>query len=316
MIYPILNDITFNVYQGESLGIVGESGSGKSVLAHTIMGLLPANGQVYRGQILYKKEDLLRIAAKKRQAYRGDQMAMVFQEPMTSLNPVHTVGKQVMELILKHRKISKKEAFDWVVDIFDKVGIPQPDNFAKRYPHELSGGMRQRVVIALAIALSPDLLLADEPTTALDVSIQAQILELISALQETMKMATMLITHDLGVVAGMCQRVLVMYAGQVVESGLTEDLYANPRHPYTSALLDSIPKLDQNTEFLSAIKGVVPHPQRMPKGCRFAPRCDRSFDKCLKEEPELYNFSDNVSARCWLYSQEMTDYAKSESIRN
>jgi len=301
VIIPILKDITFRIHSGESLGVVGESGSGKSVLAHAIMGLLPSNAQVYNGEIIYEGRDLLKLNPKKRRQLRGDRMAMIFQEPMTSLNPVYTVGSQVVELIRAHRKISKKEALAWAVDIFEKVGIPQSNDFANRYPHELSGGMRQRVVIALAIALSPVLLLADEPTTALDVSIQAQILELIQSLQDNMKMATMLITHDLGVVAGMCRNVLVMYAGQVVETGETEELFKFPKHPYTKALLKSIPKLDQNTEFLETIKGMVPHPQRMPEGCRFAPRCEVAMDQCHREEPDMHSFSEYAGVKCWLY---------------
>ncbi len=316
VLIPILKDININVYSGESLGIVGESGSGKSVLAYSIMGLLPSNGQVIGGQILYRNTDLLKLSTKEYRRFRGNRIAMVFQEPMTSLNPVHTVGRQVVELIRAHRKISKKEALLLAIDMFDKVGIAQPEEFAKCYPHELSGGLRQRVVIALAIALSPSLLLADEPTTALDVSIQAQILELIKKLQMDMHMATLLITHDLGVVAGMCERVVVMYAGQVVEKGDTNSLFENPRHPYTAALLKSIPKLDQDTEMLSAIKGTVPHPERMPAGCRFAPRCDRAFEKCHKEEPNFYELSENVGTRCWLAQQENASHVETESARD
>ena len=301
IIIPILKDVTLSIQAGESLGVVGESGSGKSVLAHAIMGLLPANARIYNGEIFYQSQNLLQLDAKRRRQLRGDRMAMIFQEPMTSLNPVYTVGRQVMELIRTHRRVSKKAAFEWSVDIFDKVGIPQPASFANRFPHELSGGMRQRVVIALAIALSPVFLVADEPTTALDVSIQAQILDLIKSLQNKMKMATMLITHDLGVVAGMCRRVLVMYAGQVVETGATADLFSVPKHPYTEALLDSIPKLEQDKEFLETINGMVPHPQRMPAGCRFAPRCQKAMAQCHREEPGVYSFSDQASVKCWLY---------------
>lgn len=316
VLIPILKDVNITVYRGESVGIVGESGSGKSVLANSIMGLLPSNGKAIDGQILYKGNNLLKLSPKEYRAYRGDEIAMVFQEPMTSLNPVYTVGKQIVELIRAHRKMSKKEALDMAVEIFEKVGVPQPDEFAGRYPHELSGGMRQRVVIALAIALSPSLLLADEPTTALDVSIQAQILDLIKNLQVNMNMATLLITHDLGVVAGMCERAIVMYAGQVVEKGDTHSLFKHPRHPYTEALLESIPKLEQDTEFLSAIKGTVPHPQRMPVGCRFAPRCHRALEKCHRSEPGFFDVSGNTGARCWLYEQEIVDHDQSESNRN
>ena len=313
VIVPILKDVNLHVYRGESLGIVGESGSGKSVLAHSIMGLLPSNGQVIDGQVLYQGHDLLQLSPKEYRQYRGNRIAMVFQEPMTSLNPVYTVGWQLAELIRAHRKIPKREALAQVTDIFEKVGIPEPADFAKRYPHELSGGMRQRVVIALAVALSPELLLADEPTTALDVSIQAQILELIKTLQERMQMATILISHDLGVVADMCQRVVVMYAGQVVEKGETNALFEHPNHPYTAALLESIPRLDQSAEFLPVIQGTVPHPQHMPSGCRFAPRCRRAFEKCHSMEPDFYEISEHVGARCWLFQQEHAGHAGSES---
>lgn len=297
-----VNGISFNVNEGEILAIVGESGSGKSVTSLSIMGLLQGNGRVTGGEILYKGEDLLKKSETEMQAIKGDKISMIFQEPMTSLNPVYRIKDQIMENILTHnKKMSKKEALQRTIEMLRTVGIPSPEERANDYPHQMSGGMRQRVMIAMALSCDPDLLIADEPTTALDVTIQAQILELLYEMREKFNMSVMLITHDLGVVAEAADRVVVMYCGQIVESADVKSLFAQPMHPYTLGLLKSIPRLeDESKEPLYMIKGMVPNPLHMPKGCPFSDRCDRCMEVCRQKEPELRPVGDHM-VRCFLY---------------
>ena len=297
-----VNNLSFHVNEGEILAIVGESGSGKSVTSLSIMGLLSDNGKVANGEILYRGEDLLKKSESEMRAIKGDKISMIFQEPMTSLNPVYRVKDQIMESILTHNsKMDKKEALKHTIDMLRTVGIPSPEERAEDYPHEMSGGMRQRVMIAMALACQPDLLIADEPTTALDVTIQAQILELLYEMREKFNMSVMLITHDLGVVAEAADRVVVMYCGEIVESADVKSLFAEPMHPYTLGLLKSIPRLeDESKEPLYMIKGMVPNPLHMPKGCPFSDRCDRCMDICRQKKPELRPVGDHM-VRCFLY---------------
>ncbi len=297
-----VNGLSFHVNEGEILAVVGESGSGKSVTSLSIMGLLPGNGRVTKGQILYRGEDLLKKSENEMRAIKGDKISMIFQEPMTSLNPVYRIKDQIMESIMTHNKtVSKKEAFDRTVEMLRTVGIPSPEERANDYPHQMSGGMRQRVMIAMALACSPDLLIADEPTTALDVTIQAQILELLYNMRKKFNMAVMLITHDLGVVAEAADRVVVMYCGQIVESAEVKSLFAKPLHPYTLGLLKSIPRLDdESTDPLYMIKGMVPNPMHMPNGCPFSDRCDKCMEVCRQRKPELRKVGDHM-VRCFLY---------------
>jgi peptide/nickel transport system ATP-binding protein len=297
-----VNGLSFHVNEGEILAVVGESGSGKSVTSLSIMGLLSDNGRVTKGQILYRGEDLLKKSENEMRAIKGDKISMIFQEPMTSLNPVYRIKDQVMESIMTHNKaVSKKEAFDRTVDMLRTVGIPSPEERANDYPHQMSGGMRQRVMIAMALACSPDLLIADEPTTALDVTIQAQILELLYNMRKKFNMSVMLITHDLGVVAEAADRVVVMYCGQIVESAEVKSLFAKPLHPYTLGLLKSIPRLDdESTDPLYMIKGMVPNPMHMPNGCPFSDRCDKCMEVCRQRKPELRKVGDHM-VRCFLY---------------
>ena len=297
-----VNGLSFHVNEGEILAVVGESGSGKSVTSLSIMGLLSDNGRVTKGQILYRGEDLLKKSENEMRAIKGDKISMIFQEPMTSLNPVYRIKDQVMESIMTHNKaVSKKEAFDRTVEMLRTVGIPSPEERANDYPHQMSGGMRQRVMIAMALACSPDLLIADEPTTALDVTIQAQILELLYNMRKKFNMSVMLITHDLGVVAEAADRVVVMYCGQIVESAEVKSLFAKPLHPYTLGLLKSIPRLDdESTDPLYMIKGMVPNPMHMPNGCPFSDRCDKCMEVCRQRKPELRKVGDHM-VRCFLY---------------
>ncbi|MDD3262056.1 MAG: ABC transporter ATP-binding protein [Oscillospiraceae bacterium] len=297
-----VNDMSFHVNEGEILAVVGESGSGKSVTSLSIMGLLPGNGRVASGEILYRGEDLLKKTEEQMRAIKGDKISMIFQEPMTSLNPVYRVKDQIMESILTHnKKMSKKEALERTVEMLRTVGIPSPEERANDYPHQMSGGMRQRVMIAMALACSPDLLIADEPTTALDVTIQAQILDLLYQMREKFNMSVMLITHDLGVVSEAADRVVVMYCGQIVESAEVNSLFAHPMHPYTLGLLRSIPRLeDEKKGPLYMIRGMVPNPLHMPPGCPFSDRCDRCMEICREKKPELRTVGDH-QVRCFLY---------------
>lgn len=297
-----VNGISFHVNEGEILAIVGESGSGKSVTSLSIMGLLQGNGKVTSGEILFQGEDLLKKSESEMQAIKGDKISMIFQEPMTSLNPVYRIKDQIMENILTHnKKMSKKEALQRTIEMLRTVGIPSPEERANDYPHQMSGGMRQRVMIAMALSCDPSLLIADEPTTALDVTIQAQILELLYEMREKFNMSVMLITHDLGVVAEAADRVVVMYCGQIVESADVKSLFAQPMHPYTLGLLKSIPRLeDESKEPLYMIKGMVPNPLHMPEGCPFSDRCDRCMEICRHKKPELRPVGDHL-VRCFLY---------------
>ena len=297
-----VNNLSFGVNEGEILAIVGESGSGKSVTSLSIMGLLSDNGKVTHGEIFYRGEDLLKKSEDEMRAIKGDKISMIFQEPMTSLNPVYRVKDQIMESILTHNpNMDKKEALKHTVDMLRTVGIPSPEERAEDYPHQMSGGMRQRVMIAMALSCQPDLLIADEPTTALDVTIQAQILELLYEMREKFKMSVMLITHDLGVVAEAADRVVVMYCGEIVESADVKALFEKPMHPYTLGLLKSIPRLeDESTDPLYMIRGMVPNPLHMPQGCPFSDRCDRCMDICRKKKPELRPVGDHL-VRCFLY---------------
>jgi oligopeptide/dipeptide ABC transporter ATP-binding protein len=281
--------------------VVGESGSGKSVTALSIMRLVDPPGRIEPGsRIKFAGQDLAELEEDELRQIRGNEISMVFQEPMTSLNPVLTIGSQIVEAVMLHRRVGVAAARERALEMLTLVGIPAPRGRFGDYPHQLSGGMRQRVMIAMALACEPKLLIADEPTTALDVTIQAQILELMRELRERLRMAMMLITHDLGVVAEMCDEVVVMYAGQVVERGLVGDIFRHPQHPYTEALLHSIPILGMTqAEPLRVIRGMVPSPLSWPRGCRFASRCDYAFDRCLREDPPLFQAGVQASA-CWL----------------
>ncbi|MEK4427091.1 ABC transporter ATP-binding protein [Solibacillus sp. FSL K6-1523] len=301
-----VDGVSFTVPKGKTIGIVGESGSGKSITSLTILRLLASNGRVNGGEVLFKGKDLLKLPEKAMREIRGNQISMIFQEPMTSLNPVYTVGQQIGETIQIHKKVGKKEAIQQSIEMLKLVGIPSPEKRVKQYPHELSGGMRQRVMIAMALACDPEILIADEPTTALDVTIQAQILELIKDLQNRLGMSVIMITHDLGVVAETCDYVAVMYAGQVVEYSDVRSLFKNPKHPYTLGLLNSLPRHDIEQEKLIPIKGMVPSPHEMPVGCRFAPRCPVATELCHNKQPLLLNTNDTNAEqiRCWMFSDE------------
>lgn len=297
-----VNDISFSIRKGETVGIVGESGSGKSVASLSIMRLLAnTSGKVVDGNINFDGTNLLTISEREMRKIRGNKIAMIFQEPMTSLNPVYKIGKQLTESIILHLNLDKQEAKKHAIQILNEVGIPRANEIFNEYPFQLSGGMRQRVMIAMAMSCSPKLLIADEPTTALDVTIQAQILELMKNLRANSETSILLITHDLGVVAEMCDRVLVMYAGKIVEASDVYSIFENPQHPYTKGLLQSIPKLGHPEEKLDSIPGNVPTPKQMPIGCKFAPRCAFAMDICLEQEPELYELTKNHTSRCWLH---------------
>ncbi len=296
-----VDGVDFSLKPGQTLGVVGESGCGKSVTSLSIMRLVDQPGWIAGGQMLFRGTDLAKISEKQMREIRGDEISMIFQEPMTSLNPVFTVGNQVMEAITEHRKVSKREAMAQTVELFRMVGIPSPERRVKDYPHNMSGGMRQRVMIAMALALQPDLLIADEPTTALDVTIQAQILELIKDLRAKVNTAVLLITHDIGVVAEMADEVVVMYTGKVVEHGTVTQVLKTPKHPYTVGLLNSIPSIGQKGQRLNVIPGTVPSPLNLPKGCPFAPRCPHVMAICREEHPPLKTLDDGSEARCWLY---------------
>jgi peptide/nickel transport system ATP-binding protein/oligopeptide transport system ATP-binding protein len=296
-----VDGVSFSIAKGEVLGIVGESGCGKSVTSLSIMRLVPSPpGRTVGGKILFEGQDLLVKSEAEMRKIRGNQIAMIFQEPMTSLNPVFTVGNQLTEAILLHMKISKREARDRAVEMLEKVGIPGALQRIDDYPHEFSGGMRQRAMIAMALSCDPAMIIADEPTTALDVTIQAQILELMNQLREELGTTIMLITHSLPVVAETCHRVVVMYAGRVVETASVCELFEIPHHPYTVGLMGSLPRLGVKVDKLSTIEGVVPSPFQFPKGCRFKNRCSECWEKC-EEPPPLYDIGDGHLVRCWLY---------------
>ncbi|SFG14025.1 ABC transporter ATP-binding protein [Sporolactobacillus nakayamae] len=300
---PAVDGIDFSVHEGEILGIVGESGCGKSVTSLSIMGLLPSPpGKIVGGHIYYKGEDISRAKESRMRKLRGNDIAMIFQEPMTSLNPVFTIGEQLMEAIRLHNHLSKKEQVERSIELLKLVGLPRAKELLAEYPHELSGGMRQRVMIAMAMSCNPKVLIADEPTTALDVTIQAQILDLMVKLNKETHTAIIMITHDLGVVAQMCHRVVVMYAGKIVEEGPVKEIFSHPNHPYTEGLIKSIPDLHGKKDNLYTIKGSVPRPGSIAKGCLFAPRCEFVMDKCRVNAPEL---SGSVhKSRCFLHQEQ------------
>lgn len=301
-----VDGVDFVIEKGKTVGIVGESGSGKSITSLSILRLIqePA-GKIVDGEIIFKGENLLTKSKKEMRAIRGNNISMIFQEPMTSLNPTLTCGEQIAESIRIHQKLNKKEASLKAVEMLKLVGIPSPEKRAKQYPFELSGGMRQRVMIAIALACNPELLIADEPTTALDVTIQAQILDLIRKLQEELGTSLMIITHDLGVVAEMCESVAVMYCGKIVEYADVRTILTNPKHPYTIGLLNSVPRHDQSYEGdLSVIKGSVPSPFNLPKGCRFVTRCPHAREICHSQLPELKTMDNGNQVRCWIHTEE------------
>ncbi len=298
-----VDDVSFSIKQGETLGLVGESGSGKTMTALSILRLLPRFAKIVQGEILFNGKDLVKVSESEIREIRGNEISMIFQDPMTSLNPVYNVGFQISEAILAHKKMLRSEVSQRVLELLRLVGIPSPEKRMKDFPHEFSGGMRQRIMIAMAIACNPKLLIADEPTTALDVTIQAQVLELMRDLRAKIGTSILLITHDLGVIAEMCDRVAVMYAGQIVEYADVYSLFKNPAHPYTSGLLRSLPGLNVGLgKKLYSIEGVVPDMINIPAGCRFHPRCEKAFDRCRVEVPPFYNVGSRQYARCFLYS--------------
>ena len=298
-----VDGISFRIRKGSTLGMVGESGCGKTMTALSIMRLVPSPpGRTVGGSILFKGRDLLTLPSEEMRRIRGKEISMVFQEPMTSLNPVFTIGNQIMEAILEHEEVSRREARERTMDFLRLVGIPDADKRIEDYPSQLSGGLRQRVMIAMALVLNPSLLIADEPTTALDVTIQAQILDLLKRLKDEFNMSVMLITHDLGIVAEMADEVLIMYAGQVVEYASVDTIFSNPLHPYTRGLMESIPSMEEaGKKRLKAIAGMVPELLALPEGCRFSDRCSEVFGKCHLAEPELKEVEPGHLARCFLY---------------
>ena len=295
-----VNGVSFNLDRGKILGIVGESGCGKSVTAYSIMQILEKNGSIKKGQVLYKGEDITKFTEKQMREFRGKCCSIIFQDPMTSLNPVFTIGNQLKEAIELHTPRKGKEAMDRAVEMLTLVGVNEPEKRVKQYPYELSGGMRQRVMIAMALACEPDILIADEPTTALDVTIQAQILELMQSLQKKLGMAIIMVTHDLGVIADMCDEIIVMYGGRVCERGTAEDIFYRPSHEYTKGLLKSIPSVDRMGEKLVPIPGTPINLLNMPKGCAFCPRCENAMKICIEEIPPEMQMPDGHFASCWM----------------
>ena len=300
-----LNGVTIRVKEGEVLGIVGESGSGKSVTAYSLMGLTAYPGKLIGGQLYFNGHHINDMTEKQMRKMRGNEVSIIFQDPMSSLNPVYTIGNQIREVILLHTDKTKKEAQERAIELLKLVGINEPEKRLKQYPHELSGGMRQRVMIAIALACEPKLLIADEPTTALDVTIQAQILELMIELKEKLGMAIIMITHDLGIVASTCERIAVMYAGNIVEYGTTEDIFYNPKHEYTKGLIRSIPRMDAKEHTrLIPIEGTPVDMLNPPKGCKFASRCEKCMKICLTEMPPVTQFDEIHYTQCWLNQKE------------
>ena len=307
-----LNGVSFSMNEGEVLGIVGESGSGKSVTAYSIMGLTAYPGKLIGGTIYFNGHQIEKMSEKEMRKIRGNEVSIIFQDPMTSLNPVYTIGNQITEVIRLHTGKGKKEAYDRAKELLELVGINEPTKRLKQYPHELSGGMRQRVMIAIALACEPKLLIADEPTTALDVTIQAQILELMQELRQKLGMSIIMITHDLGVVASMCERIAVMYAGHIVEYGTADEIFYEPKHEYTKGLINSIPKLSaQEIERLVPIEGQPVDLLNPPAGCPFAPRCANCMKICLREMPPKTELSDTHYSHCWLLQKE--EFEKGET---
>lgn len=307
-----VNGVSFFLDYGKVLGIVGESGSGKSVTAYSVMQILEKTGKIVSGSIKFNGEELVGAGEKTMKNIRGNKISIIFQDPMTSLNPTYTIGRQLMEAILLHTDRNKKQAHDRAVEMLRLVNVNEPEKRMKQYPYELSGGMRQRVMIAMALACEPDILIADEPTTALDVTIQAQILELMQSLQKEMGMAIIMITHDLGVVAQMCDEVIVMYAGSICEQGTADEIFYNPKHEYTKGLMRSIPTLDNDDEKLQPITGTPIDLLNMPKGCPFAPRCDAAMKICLRERCERMVLNDKHYAACWMNVKEAMEKEQAE----
>ena len=304
-VVPAIDGVDFYIKPGETLGVVGESGCGKSVTSLSILRLIQTPpGKILEGsEIYFEGQNLLELTEKEMRQIRGNKISMIFQEPMTSLNPVFKIGFQISEVLILHQKMNKEQARQKSIDMLKIVGISRPEKVVDDYPHSLSGGMRQRVMIAMALACNPQLLIADEPTTALDVTIQAQILELMKKLKTDLNASVMLITHNLGVVAETCQRVIVMYAGRIVEEGDVYSIFEDPKHPYTQGLLKSIPNIELKQEKLDSIQGMVPNPLNMPVGCRFEPRCERALEICKTKVPDLTNLGVERNVRCFLYSQ-------------
>jgi peptide/nickel transport system ATP-binding protein len=313
-IVKAVDGVSFQIEPGETLGIVGESGSGKSVSSLTVMGLTESPQAQISGEVIFQGQDLLKLPSDEMRNIRGEKISMIFQDPMTSLHPFYKVGDQIAEAILEHEKISKRSAFQQAIDMLAKVNIPRPDERAKQFPHEFSGGMRQRAMIAMALALNPDLLIADEPTTALDVTVQAQILDLIDRLKDEFNAAVIIITHDLGVVAEHCDNIQVMYAGKAVEFGNTDDIYYKPHHPYTWGLLRSIPSLTDETDRLVPIRGLPPSLIHVPPGCAFHPRCPYRFEPCDKEVPPLLPADGHHASACHLSLADKERIAQEEVL--
>ena len=309
-VVPAVDGVDISVHAGKAVGLVGESGCGKSMTAMSVMQLIVSPGRIVEGTIELEGENLLDKSKKEMADIRGNRISMIFQEPMTSLNPVYTIGKQVVEAIRQHSDVSKEEAKKRAIDIFRKVGIPEPEKRFNTYPHQLSGGLRQRVMIGMAMVCDPTLMIADEPTTALDVTIEAQILYLMKQLQEERGTAIIMITHNLGVVAESCDYVYVMYAGKIMEQADVFELFKNPRHPYTFGLLNSIPKVTETKEPLYTIRGLVPNLLSLPKGCRFCTRCDRAMKICQEYEPDLYDVGGGHMVRCFLANKEVMESGK------
>lgn len=297
--FRAVNKVSYTIDRGQTLGIVGESGCGKSVTSFSLMQLIEHPGKISGGEILLNGRDILKLSQNEIEEIRGGEMAMIFQEPMTALNPVLTIGQQIDEQILRHKKVTQKEAKERSIEMLSLVGIPSPTERYSNYPHQLSGGMRQRAMIAMALSCDPQFLIADEPTTALDVTIQAQILELIQTLQEKFKMTVQFITHDLGVISEVSDQVLVMYGGQACETTSSDELFKNPLHPYTAALISSRPKFGQRVSRLKSIEGTVPAPHELPKGCPFFNRCSRAQSKCQHERPPLTNIAADHKVACF-----------------
>ncbi len=305
---PAIQGISYYLDEGEVLGIVGESGSGKSVSSHCILKLLPENGRIKGGQILFEGKDLLPMGAKEIANIRGNKISMIFQDPMTSLDPLFTVGHQIEESLKKHTSLNKKQREERVIQLLDMVGINQPEKRMKQYPHEFSGGMRQRAMIAMALSLGPKLLIADEPTTALDVTIQAQIIELLKKLKDELNMAIIFITHDLGVVSDICDKIIVMYAGEIIESGKKRQIFYESRHPYTEGLLNSVPKIEQSREEkLVPIEGNPPDMQLLGPECPFAHRCGYAMKICAKQKPPKMTVEEGHEVSCWKFYREMME---------
>nr|WP_263324700.1 ABC transporter ATP-binding protein [Neobacillus sp. Marseille-Q6967] len=302
---PAVRDVSFSLKKGETLCIVGESGCGKSITSLSVIGLLPSNGKITSGEVLYEGSPIHNLPQEKMRQIRGNKISMIFQEPMTALNPVLTIGYQIREPLMLHHGLSKTEATKQGIELLKQVGIPYPEKRMNQYPHELSGGMRQRVMIAIALSCNPGLLIADEPTTALDVTIQAQILDLINDLKEKFNMGVMMITHDMGVVAEVADRVMVMYAGKKVEEGTVEEIFNNPKHPYTIGLLNSVPNVDDPEFELESIPGSLPSLHEQITGCRFHARCKFATDKCRSKEPQVFDVSDTHKVSCWLTEEEV-----------